>query len=140
MHYIKIPVDSAESMASEHFLMKGMHDRMAKAAFDQMKEHMAAANYHEQQYASLTKSVKDVTFMLTSTKESITGTGGGDTGEPASGSNSASEVGGPGASKKVKGSSDLGKADLVLALKSHEEEHGSFDIDVDTIASFLLAK
>lgn len=139
MNYIKIPVDNAEQMASEHFLMKEMHDRMAKAAFDQMKEHMASANYHEQQGNALAKSVKDVTFMLTSTKSSIGGSEGADTGEPASGSNTAHDVTGPGVPKKVKGSSAMSKSDLVLALKSHEEEHGAFDIDVDTIASFLLA-
>jgi hypothetical protein len=106
---------------------------MAKAAFAQMKEFVETASYHQGQIDMLSKSVKDVTFMLTTKPAaSITGSDTGSTSEPASSKPSAQEV--PLDPEQVR------KSSLIETLQAHEAAHGTFDIDVDVIASFLMAK
>jgi anti-sigma28 factor (negative regulator of flagellin synthesis) len=119
---IKIPVDSAEKMILRHQFL--------------LKEALAAASYHQEQVDTLSKAVKDVTFMLTETTQAIGGSDGGSTGEPASSAPVASDetTQGPDKVETVK------KSNLVEKLKQYEEENGKFDIDTETIASFLLSK
>jgi hypothetical protein len=119
---IKIPVDSAEKMILRHQFL--------------LKEALSAASYHQEQVDALSKAVKDVTFMLTETTQVITGSDGGSTGEPASSAPTASDqtTQGPDKVETVK------KNSLVEKLNEYEEQHGKFDIDTNTIASFLLSK
>jgi len=117
---IKIPVDNAEKMILKHQFL--------------LKEALAAASYHQEQVDTLSKAVKDVTYMLTETTTSLGGTHHGDTGEPASSAPAASDVDGPGKAEQVK------KEDLVAALSSFEAKHGKLDIDTSVIAEFLMAK
>lgn len=135
---IKIPVDNAEQMARQHSFLKEMHDRMAKAAFDQMKEHIVASEYHGKQYETLEKAVRDVTFMLTETKQTAAGSDTGSTGEAASSAPRAIEPKDDSPVEVVK--SDGQYDDLIALLKQHESEFGKFDIDVEVIANFLMAK
>ena len=133
MNYIKIPVDNAEVMINQHSFLKKKNDDMAKAAFAQMKEFVETASYHQGQIDMLSKSVKDVTFMLTTKPAaSITGSDTGSTSEPASSKPSAQEV--PLDPEQVR------KSSLIETLQAHEAAYGTFDIDVDVIASFLMAK
>lgn len=115
---IKIPVDNAEKMILKHQFL--------------LKEALAAAAYHQEQVDVLSKAVKDVTFMLTETKQSLPGSDTGNIGEPASSAPAATEVDGDGVAVK--------KEDLVAALSAFEEKHGKFDIDTNVIAEFLMAK
>jgi hypothetical protein len=135
---IKIPVDNAQEMARQHSFLKEMHDRMAKASFDQMKEHIMAAEYHSKQYDTLEKAVKDVTYMMTETKTSVGGSDTGSTGEPASTAPRATEPKDDAMVETVKKSNQY--SDLVNILKEHEVEFGKFDVDVELIANFLMTK
>ena len=120
MKFINIPVDNAERMVQQHQFL--------------LKEALRAASYHQEQIDELSKAVKDVTFMLTEETTSVGGTDSGTTSEPASSAPSAIEVDGDGVSEQVR------KTDLVSLLKEHASEFGDFDIDPETIASFLLSK
>lgn len=122
MNMIKIPVDNAEKMVLKHQFL--------------LKEALAAAAYHQEQIDTLSKAVKDVTSQpgaeLQTTTASVGGSDTGSTGEPASSAPSAKTVDGDG--------QPVRKDNLVEVLKNHEAQYGEFDIDVEVIASFLLAK
>jgi hypothetical protein len=122
MKFISIPVDNAEKMVDQHKFL--------------LKEALKAAAYHQDQIDTLSKAVKDVTFMLTETTRSLGGTDGGDTGEPASATPSASDetTKGPGKVETVR------KSDLIATLKAHQDIYGDFDVDVDIIADFLIGE
>ena len=137
MNYIKVPVDNAEAMINQHSFLKKKNDDMAKAAFAQMKEFVETASYHQGQIDMLSKAVKDVTFMLnTKPAASIAGSDTGSTGEASSSSTAVSNFVDDGKEEKV----TVRKADLINSLKAHESQFGSFDIDVNVIADFLMAK
>ena len=136
MKFISIPVDSVETMINQHSFLKSKNEEMAKAAFTQMKEFVEAAAYHQQQIDVLGKAVKDVTFMLTETKTTVSGSHGGSTSEGSSSSTPVSDFVDDGEEEKV----TVRKADLINSLKAHESQFGSFDIDVNVIADFLMAK
>ena len=120
MKFINIPVDNAEKMIQQHQFL--------------LKEALAAASYHQEQIDSLSKAVKDVTFMTTETKQTLAGTDTGSTGEPASSAPTAIDPKDDSPVEVVK------KSDLVELIKQYEEKHGKFDIDAEIIASFLLTK
>jgi hypothetical protein len=85
----------------------------------------------------LSKAVKDVTFMLnTKPAAPLAGSDTGSTGEGSSSSTPVSNFVDDGKEEKV----TVRKADLINSLKAHEAAYGTFDIDVDVIASFLMAK
>jgi hypothetical protein len=118
MKFVNIPVDNAEKMVDQHKFL--------------LKEALRAAAYHQEQIDVLSKAVKDVTFMLTENSQSLPGSDTGSTGEPASTAPIALEPEGD--------TVETVKKDLVDILKQHEDKHGKFDIDVETIADFLMAK
>jgi len=120
MKFINIPVDNAEKMVQQHQLL--------------LKEALKAAAYHQEQIDQLSKAVKDVTFMLTETTQSAGGTDTGSTGEPAS---SAPAPTGFVDDGKVQ---EVNKQNLISLLKEHESKFGEFDINPETIATFLLSK
>jgi len=135
MNYIKVPVDNAEAMINQHSFLKKKNDDMAKAAFAQMKEFVETASYHQSQIEMLSKAVKDVTFMLnTKPAASIAGSDTGSTSEPASSAPSPKTSFGDADPEQVR------KSSLIETLQAHEAAYGTFDIDVDVIASFLMAK
>jgi hypothetical protein len=120
MKFISIPVDDAEKMVGQHQFL--------------LKEALKAASYHQDQIDQLSKAVKDVTYMLTEEMVATPGSDSGSTGEPASAAPATSSFVDDGAVEEVR------KNDLISVLKEHAIEFGDFDIDVDTIASFLLSK
>ena len=120
MNTIKIPVDNAEKMILKHQFL--------------LKEALAAAAYHQEQVDVLSKAVKDVTYMLTETTQSLVGSDTGTVSQPSTGAPAADDVDGPGKAEQVK------KEDLVAALSSFEQKHGKFDINTNVIAEFLMAK
>lgn len=129
MKVINIPVDNAESMVLRHQFL--------------LKEALAAAAYHQEQIDLLSKAIKDVTYMVTEQTTSISGSDAGSTSEPASSAPAAIDPKDDAMPELIQGNGigfDAKKADLVNILKEHEAEFGTFDIDVETIASFLMAK
>lgn len=122
MKFINIPVDNAEKMIQQHQFL--------------LKEALAAASYHQEQIDSLSKAVKDVTFMTTETKQTLPGS---DTGSTDAGD--ANPVPAPITNHNDDGAVEVVKKnDLVELIKQYEEKHGKFDIDAEIIASFLLTK
>lgn len=133
MKFISIPLDNAEEMVRQHKFLKNMHEEMSKSLFNQMKEHISAVQYHEQQVEKLEKAVKDVTFML---ETSTRGVGGSDTGTTADTSSTPTPT-----ADSTHGDADpVKKADLTEILKAHAAEYGEFDMEIETIVNFLLAK
>lgn len=129
MKVISIPVDNAEVMVTRHQFL--------------LKEALAAAAYHQEQIDLLSKAIKDVTYMVTQQTSAVSGSDTGTTGEPASTAPTALDPVDDSMPEMLEGSGvgfDAKKADLVSILKEHETEYGSFDIDIETIASFLMAK
>jgi hypothetical protein len=129
MKVINIPVDNAENMVLRHQFL--------------LKEALAAAAYHQEQIDLLSKAIKDVTYMVTEQTSSISGSDAGSTSEPASSAPTAVDLKDDAMPELIQGNGigfDAKKADLVNILKEHEAEFGTFDIDVETIASFLMAK
>lgn len=129
MKVINIPVDNAENMVLRHQFL--------------LKEALAAAAYHQEQIDLLSKAIKDVTYMVTEQTSSISGSDAGSTSEPASSAPAALDPKDDAMPELIQGNGigfDAKKADLVNILKEHEAEFGTFDIDVETIASFLMAK
>lgn len=118
MKFISIPVDNAEKMVEQHKFL--------------LKEALKAAAYHQDQIDTLSKAVKDVTFMLTETTQSVSGTDGGSTSEPASSAPTAVDPEGDGQVETVR------KNDLIATLKAHQDIYGEFDVDVELIADFLI--
>ena len=118
MKFISIPVDNAEKMVEQHKFL--------------LKEALKAAAYHQDQIDTISKAVKDVTFMLTETTQSVSGTDGGSTGEPASSAPTAIDPKDDGQVETVR------KNDLIATLKAHQDVYGEFDVDVELIADFLI--
>lgn len=128
MKFINIPVDNAEKMIQQHQFL--------------LKEALAAASYHQEQIDSLSKAVKDVTFMTTETKQTLAGSdmGSTDAGDPNPVPAPITNHNDDGFPQKVSAPSAVKKDALVEAIKQYEEKHGKFDIDAEIIASFLLTK
>jgi len=120
MKFINIPVDNAEKMVQQHQFL--------------LKEALRAASYHQEQIDQLSKAVKDVTFMLTESTQAVGGTDSGSTGEPASSAPAVTSFVDDGEVEEVS------KQNLIAVLKEHESKFGDFDIDPETIASFLLSR
>lgn len=128
MKFINIPVDNAEKMVEQHKFL--------------LKEALRAASYHQEQIDALSKAVKDVTFMLTESKQSLPGsdTGSTDAGDTNPVPKPILNHNDDGAPEKVSAPGAVKKDALVEAIKQYEEKHGKFDIDAEVIASFLLTK
>lgn len=122
--------NNIDKMISDHKQMQEWHETMAKSAAEMMKDHIKAANWHVSQ-ADLIKGMTEV--PLDPEKKQTTIPTGGSASTPNNGKGmSAPEKQVPLDPETVK------KSDLVSILKSHEETHGSFDMDVEDIANFLL--
>ena len=120
-------------MIDDHNQMKGWHETMAKSAAAMMQDHIKAAAWHESQSNLIKGMMQEV--PLDPEKKQTTIPSGSYTPTPSSGGGMnapAKEV--PMDPQAVK------KADLVSLLKSHEDEHGRFDMAVEDIAAFLLAE
>ena len=124
---------SMEKMASDHAEMKAWHENMAKAAATQLQDHIRAANWHESQSSLIKGMMNEV--PLDPEKKVATIPTSGSASAPTSGSGMSAPR------KEVPLDPDaVKKSELIAILKSHEEEFGSFDMSVEDIASFLLAK
>lgn len=122
-----------EKMIEDHDAMKSWHENMAKAAATQLQDHIRAANWHESQSSLIKGMMNDV--PLDPEKKVATIPTSGSATAPTSGSGMSAPT------KEVPLDPDaVKKSELIAILKSHEEEFGSFDMSVEDIASFLLAK
>lgn len=119
-----------QKMINDHKQMKDWHEAMAKSSAEMMQDHIKAAGWHAAQ-SDLIKGMTEV--PLDPEKKQTTIPTGGYTPTPSSGGGmKAPEKQVPLDPETVK------KSDLITMLKQHETEHGSFDMNVEDIANFLL--
>jgi hypothetical protein len=121
--------DNFKKMLQDHNAMKSWHEGMAKASADSMQDHIKAAAWHESQ-ANLIKGMTEVPLDPEEKKTTIPAGGGSSTSTPSSKKPASNEV--PLDPKTLK------KSDLVTLLSEHVAEHGEFDMDIETIANFLI--
>jgi hypothetical protein len=124
--------DNMNKMIKEHNAMKAWHENMAKGAATQLQDHIKAASWHDSQTSLIKGMITEVPLDPETKSSASIPTGSYSASTPSSSKPSAQEV--PLDPKTVK------KSDLVETLTSFEEEFGKFDMSVEDIASFLLAK
>jgi hypothetical protein len=120
-----------EKMIQDHETMKGWHEQMAKSAADSMQGHIKAAAWHTSQADLVKAMMNDV--PLDPEKKVTTIPTAGSAPTPTSGAGKT----GPTENIPLDPES-VKKADLVEILNQHVAEFGDFDMDVETIANFLI--
>lgn len=122
--------DSISKMIEDHNGMKIWHETMAKSSAEAMQDHIKAASWHESQM-NLIKSMKEVPLDPDAKKTTIPA--GSYTPAPSSGG------GKKGTEKEIPLDPEtVKKSELIDLLKSHAEKYGDFDMDLETVANFLL--
>lgn len=119
-----------DKMVQDHDAMKTWHENMAKSAAESMQDHIKAAAWHSSQADLIKAMMNEVPLDPEKKVTSIPTAGSAPT--PTSGAGKTSPT------KEVPLDPDVKKADLVAILKDHAAEYGEFDMDVETIAKFLL--
>lgn len=119
-----------EKMIEDHDAMKSWHENMAKSAAESMQDHIKAAAWHNSQ-ADLIKGMM-TEVPLDPEKKVATIPAAGSAQTPTSGAGKTAPK------KEVPLDPEVKKADLISILSDHAEQYGDFDMDVETIAKFLL--
>ena len=123
--------ENMKKMINDHATMKSWHETSAKAAAEQMQDHIKAAAWHDSQVNMIKGMITEVPLDPEKKMSGI----------PSSGSSSA-----PTPRTKEKGGAKevpldpktLRKNELVDMLLGHEEQYGKLEIPVEEVASFLL--
>ena len=124
--------NNIEKMVNDHNQMKNWHEEMAKSSAEMMQNHIKAANWHDSQ-ANLIKGMMNEVPLDPEKKVNTIPTAGSAQ-PPTSGSGKTAP-----AKQVALDPETVKKSDLTSILNSHVAEYGSFDMDVDTIVSFLMA-
>jgi hypothetical protein len=119
-----------DKMIQDHDSMKSWHESMAKSAAESMQDHIKAAAWHSSQGDIIKAMMTEVPLDPEKKVTSIPTAGSAQT--PTSGSGKSAPT------KEVPLDPEVKKADLIAILNEHEAEFGKFDMDVETIAKFLL--
>jgi hypothetical protein len=120
-----------EKMAQDHVAMQSWHEQMAKSAADSMQDHIKAAAWHNSQADIMKAMMTDVPLDPEKKVTTIPTSGSAPT--PTSGAGKTS------ATQEVPLDPDsVKKADLVAVLSEHTAQYGDFDMDIETIANFLM--
>jgi len=119
-----------DKMIQDHDAMKAWHEEMAKFSAEKMQDHIKAANWHASQGELIKGIMNEVPLDPEKKVVSIPTPGGAPT--PTSGAGKTAPTNDLPLDPEVK------KADLVSLLKTYEEQFGKFDVDVESIASFLI--
>ena len=120
-----------EKMAQDHIAMQSWHEQMAKSAADTMQDHIKAAAWHNSQADIIKAMMTDVPLDPEKKVTTIPTSGSAPT--PTSGAGKTSPT------KEVPLDPDsVKKADLVAVLSEHTAQYGDFDMDIETIANFLM--
>lgn len=123
--------NNIDKMVEDHLQMKNWHESMAKSAAEMMQDHIKAAAWHTSQ-ADIVKAMMNE-VPLDPEKKVTTVPTSGSVPTPTSGSGYTAP------SKEIPlDPSTVKKSDLVSVLKEHEDKFGKFDIDVESIAEFLI--
>lgn len=119
-----------EKMIQDHDAMKSWHENMAKSAAESMQDHIKAAAWHNSQADLIKGMMTEVPLDPEKKVTSIPAAGSAET--PTSGTGKTAPK------KEVPLDPEVKKADLIAILNDHAAEYGEFDMDVETIAKFLL--
>lgn len=119
-----------EKMIQDHDAMKSWHENMAKSAAESMQDHIKAAAWHNSQADLIKGMMTEVPLDPEKKVTSIPAAGSAET--PTSGAGKTAPK------KEVPLDPEVKKADLIAILNDHAAEYGEFDMDVETIAKFLL--
>lgn len=128
--------ENIEKMVKDHAEMKSWHEAMAKSAADSMQDHIKAAAWHDSQSSLIKGMMNEVPLDPEKKVTNIpTGSYSPTPSAPTPSSVGPIKVGNmdvPMDPQTVK------KMDLVNLLTDHAKQHGDFDMDVETIANFLI--
>jgi hypothetical protein len=120
-----------DKMIQDHDAMKSWHEDMAKTAAETMQDHIKAAAWHGSQGDIIKAMMNEVPLDPEKKVSTIPTSGSAST--PTSGSGKTSPT------KEVPlDPANVKKSDLVSILTSHANEFGGFDMDIETIADFLI--
>lgn len=120
-----------EKMIQDHTAMKSWHETMAKSAADTMQDHIKAAAWHTSQSDLIKGMMNDV--PLDPEKKVTSIPTGGSAPTPTSGSGASAPT------NQVPLDPDtVKKSDLINVLTEYANEHGHFDMDIESIANFLI--
>lgn len=123
--------DNMSKMVEDHNSMKSWHETMAKAAADSMQDHIKAAAWHDSQSNMIKGMINEVPLDPEKKVSAIPTAGSAPT--PTSGSGKTSPT------KEVPlDPATVKKSDLMSILAEHAEEFGDFDMDIESIANFLI--
>jgi hypothetical protein len=125
--------DNMKKMVSDHNAMKSWHETSAKAAAEQMQDHIKAAAWHDSQVNMIKGMINEVPL---DPEKKVSGVPtGGSASAPTAGSGMTSPTKEVALDPKT-----VKKSDLIEILSEHEGQFGKFDMAVEDIASFLLAE
>ena len=122
--------DNMKKMINDHLTMKSWHEVSAKAAAEQMQDHIKAAAWHDSQINVIKGMITEV--PLDPEKKALSIPAGGASSVPASRKEKEN------ARQVPLDPKTLRKNDLVDMLINHEEQYGKFDIPVEDVANFLF--
>jgi 3-oxoacyl-[acyl-carrier-protein] synthase III len=125
--------DNMKKMVSDHNAMKSWHETSAKAAAEQMQDHIKAAAWHDSQVNMIKGMINEV--PLDPEKKVSSVPTGGSASAPTTGAGMTSPTKEVALDPKT-----VKKSDLIEILSEHEGQFGKFDMAVEDIASFLLAE
>ena len=120
-----------EKMVQDHTAMKTWHESMAKSSAESMQDHIKAAAWHDSQTDMIKGMMNEV--PLDPEKKTSTIPTSGSASTPTAGAGKSS------AAKEVPlDPANVKKSDLIALLSDHATEFGDFDMDIESIANFLI--
>lgn len=123
-------MNNIQKMVEDHQQMKTWHESMAKSAADMMQDHIKAATWHASQGELIKGMMNEVPLDPEKKVNTIPTAGSAPT--PTSGAGKTAPT------KEVPLDPEVKKSELINLLKTHEDQFGKFDVDVESIASFLI--
>lgn len=119
-----------DKMIQDHDSMKSWHEAMAKSAAETMQDHIKAAAWHSSQGDIIKAMMNEVPLDPEKKVTSIPTAGSAQT--PTSGAGKTAPT------KELPLDPEVKKSDLIAILNDHASKYGDFDMEVETIAKFLL--
>jgi hypothetical protein len=121
---------NVDKMIQDHDSMKSWHEAMAKSAAETMQDHIKAAAWHSSQGDIIKAMMNEVPLDPEKKVTSIPTAGSAQT--PTSGAGKTAPT------KELPLDPEVKKSDLIAILNDHASKYGDFDMEVETIAKFLL--
>lgn len=124
-----------DKMVQDHKKMKDWHEAMAKSAAETMQDHIKAASWHESQSDMIKAMINEVPLDPEKKVTSIPSSGSSTPTPPMTSNIAGASVG---AKEVPLDPSAVKKSDLISILSDHAQKFGDFDMDIESIANFLV--